>query len=618
MNISKLYLSFLLIFFTSYLNAQITFQKLFRQTDSASSLQTFDAKQTFDGGYVMSGIASEGANNNLYHPYIIKTNCHGVVQWKHFFGTTQSTGNTYGKVIQTLDSGYVMINNLGVYNNYNGFIVKLDKMGNILWQKLLNLSNGNDNVNDIIELANGNLALTGSIKNPPDVGLIMLDNTGSLLWCKTYGNNNQYDDGSVLIKTNDGGFMISGRYISMGTFNAFLLKTDSIGNLQWLKCYGDTLQHMWGFDIKELNNGDFVMVGSTTLLKPNFQSYGDNFIMRLNNIGDTLWTKIFYGTPDLFENASSVIVDEEGNFIVCVATASYNTPGIVPNKHAIMKFSSTGTLIMAKIYNDGSSHYPRLTTTHDNGYLLNGFSTKYTGPVGFQTLLIKLNQNLESGCNEIDVTAQTVVTSKVFKITSPIPILGNSGNVVNNTSTFQSFITDTTLCEYYPLLSATIDTEGHCINQPINLKADTVGITYWHWDFGDPNTLNDTAYTPTAQYIYSALGTYTITLTVSNGCDTVINTQVIKIDDCVALQNDNIQDLKYMFNYYNHQLTFINKSQDMFQAKLYDMQGRSVQHLSFAPGITIASLSYFAKGMYILSVLDNNNKRILSEKITIE
>lgn len=618
MNLIKNLLFLLFIVTITKSSAQITFQKIFRQTDSASNLQTFDAKQTLDGGYIMSGIASEGANNNLYHPFIIKTNCHGVVEWKHFFGNTQSTGNTYGRVIQTKDSGYVMINNLGVYNNYNGFIVKLDKMGIVIWQKLLNLSNSNDNVNDILELTNGNIVLTGSIKNPPDVGLIMLDNTGSLIWCKTYGNNNQYDDGSVVIKTNDGGFMISGRYISMGTFNAFLLKTDSIGNMQWLKCYGDTLQHMWGFDIKELNNGDYVMVGSTTLLKPSFQSYGDNFIMRVNNVGDTLWTKIFYGTPDLFENASKVLVDEEGNFIVCVATASYNSPGFVPNKHAIMKFSSTGTLMMAKIYNDGSSHYPRLTTTNDNGYLMSGFSTRYTGPVGFQTLLIKLNQNLESGCNELDVTAQTIVTSKLFKVTSPIPVIGNSGSSVNNTSTYQSNISDTTLCEYYPILSAAIDTEGNCINQPISFKADSIGITNWYWNFGDPSTLSDTATTATAQYVYTTSGTYTVTLTVSNGCDTVTNTQVIKINNCWAAQNDNINELKPLFNYYNHQITFINKSQDILQAKLFDMNGRCVQHLSFAPGITLAPLSNHARGVYIISIIDKNNKPIMTEKITIE
>jgi hypothetical protein len=44
---------------------------------------------------------------------------------------------------------------------------------------------------------------------------------GQLIWCKTFGNNGQYDDGTAFIETNDGGYLVTGRYISMGTFNAF-------------------------------------------------------------------------------------------------------------------------------------------------------------------------------------------------------------------------------------------------------------------------------------------------------------------------------------------------------------------------------------------------------------
>ena len=597
--------------------AQITFQKIFRQPDSASSLQTFDAKPSTDGGYVMTGIASQGANGNVFHPYIIKTNCHGAVEWEHYFGTTQSNGNVNGRVIVTKDSGFVMINNLGVYNNYNGFAVKVDKVGNIVWQKLLNLSAGSDLINDIIETNEGNLILTASVNTIPDVGIAQLDANGNLLWCKTFGNNAQYDEGSAIISTSDGGFMVTGRYISMGTFNAFLLKTDSMGSMQWLKCYGDTLQHTWGFDVKELDNGDYVMVGSTTLLKPNYQSFGDNFIMRLNSVGDTLWTKIFYGNPDQFENASKVIVDNNGDFIVCVATASYVTPGFVPNKHAIMKFSSAGNLLSAKTYNEGGSHYPRLTSTVDGGYLMSGFSTQYTGPVGFQTLLLKLNHNLESGCFENDVTALTTVTSVPFKITNPVPVLNTSGAVFGNNSTYQSGALDSTLCEYFPVLIAHIDTVGNCINQAIQFNADTVGISYWHWNFGDPNTNSDTSNINNPTYTYSTAGTYTVSLTVSNGCDTVSSNIVLKIDNCWAVNATQFEEIKYQFNYYNHILTFANKSDEMLDGKLFDMHGRLLQRFTFAKGITLASLNQYAKGMYILSIHHKNNL-LKSEKILIE
>ena len=606
-----------LVLQTTICFSQITFQKQYSQPDSASSFESFDAKATPDGGHVMAGLASEGANAQLFHPYIVKVNCKGELLWEHYFGNSQTIGNVTGKVIVTNDSGYVMINNLGVYNNYNGFAVRLDKAGNILWQKLLNLSNGNDNINDIQETSDGSFILSGSVKSTPDVGLIKLSANGDLFWCKTFGYNGQYDDGTALIETNDGGYLVTGRYISMGTFNAFLMKTDSSGAMQWLKCYGDTNQHMWGFDVKELDNGDYVMVGSTTLLKPSFQSFGDNFIMRLNSMGDTLWTKIFYGSPDLFENASTVLVDDSGNFLVGVATASYPTPGNVPNKHAIMKFSPTGTLISARTYNDGYSHYTRISKATDGGYLLNGFSNKYTGPVGFQTLLMKLDNSLSSGCFESDVTALTVVQDKAFRITQPGSVLGASGTVTNNTSTYSTSVEDSTICESYPILSAAIDTSGNCVGVPIQFSADTVGITSWHWNFGDPTATNDTSINKNANYQYTAAGTYTVTLIVSNGCDSTTNTIVLNIKNCnpesVNTIADDYEDILVYPNPATHYITIesailSNKENEIV---IYDLYGQKVLHQKTQPEnnptvhpkakITL-DLSLLSKGIYMLMV----------------
>jgi PKD repeat protein len=598
----------------------ITFQKQYAQPDSASSFETFDAKATTDGGYVMTGLASDGPSASLFHPFIVKVDCKGVPQWEHYFGNSQTIGNVSGKVIVTKDSGFVMINNLGVYNNYNGFVVRLDKSGNILWQKLLNLSNGNDNINDIQETSDGHLIITGSVKSTPDVGLIKLDMNGQLIWCKTFGNNGQFDEGTALIETNDGGYLVTGRYISMGTFNALLMKTDSSGNLQWLKCYGDTLQHMWGFDVKELDNGDFVMVGSTTLLKPNFQSFGDNFIMRLNSLGDTLWSHIFYGSPDMFENASNVLIDDAENFLVCVATASYPTPGNVPNKHAIMKFSPTGNLISAKTYNNGSSHYPRIAKTLDHAYLMNGFSNQYTGPIGFQTLLIKMDQTLNAGCFETDVTALTLVNEKTFKITQPTVVLGTSGSSANNTSTYSTSVQDSTICQYYPVLIAQIDTIGSCVNQPITFTADSVGITTWHWDFGDPNNPNDTSINKNTTYTYPSVGTYTVTLKVSNGCDTSTTTMVMNIkpchaestndlsntdDDLLVYPNPTKNNLNLEGNQLNHQVNEI---------KIYNMVGQVVKQEQLKTNnakITI-SLASLPSGVYMLTV-GNYMRKIVKE-----
>jgi gliding motility-associated-like protein len=512
--------------------AQITFQKLYNQTDSASSILCFDSKATPDGGYVMTGLVSEGASTINYHPFIIKVNCKGQEVWSKNFGLTQSTANIGAKIIVTQDSGFVMINNLGVYTNYNGWIVRLDKNGNLIWQKLLNLSVGNDVVTDIKETSDGHFILSANVKNTPDIGLVKLDSLGNLIWCKTFGNIGLSDESSSLIETQDGNYLITGKYFSMGYANAFLLKTDTSGTLQWLKCYGDTLQACNGFALKELGNGDILLGGSTTLLKPSFSSFGDNFLLKLNSLGDTLWSRIFYGNPDQFEHITSIEIDYQGNYLLCTATASYPSVGFVPNKMGIAKYSPTGNFLTFNLYNSGSSQYPRLSKTPDNTFIISGFTTQYAQPIGFRALLIKMDKILQSGCFEQDVFNTTVSTSFPFKITQPIAIIGNSGLINSVSGNYSNEYIDSTLCESYPSFVANFTQNSFCVGDTIQFIADTMGILNWHWDFGITTTQSDTAVVSNPTFIFTQAGNYAIQLIFSNGCQTDTLLRLVQIKNC--------------------------------------------------------------------------------------
>jgi gliding motility-associated-like protein len=517
------------ILFTINVYSQTKFQKIFRQPIGSSSIQTYDMKQTWDNGYILTGLVSDSTSNQ-YHPFLMRLDCNEQILWKQDFGSTQTTNNIFPRVIITSDSQFVCVNNLGVYNNYTGFIAKVDDNGIIQWQEALNLKPGNDNINSIAQTTDGGFILTGGAGSTPDVALVKLDANGVAQWQKTFGNVGETDEGSKVIQTNDGGYAITGRYISMGTFTTLLLKTDNLGNLQWLKCYGDTNQLMRGMDMIQLPNNDYVIVGSTTLLKPSHLTFGDNFIMRLNNMGDTLWTKIFYGNTDSYENASSVFVDNNNNFIVGVATASYASTALVPNKHAIAKFSSSGTLISMYTYNDGYSHYPMVVKANDGGTILSGFTTKYTGPVGFNTLLMKADRSLHTTCNETDVTFNTFVQDKFFKITNPSPVISSTPTVVSNlTVTSTHFTYDSTICISPYDTFANFTASSFCSNSPTSFIPDSLGIVSYDWDFGVTTISTDVSNLQYPSYIYTTAGNYNVRLIVSNGCiaDTIIKSITI-------------------------------------------------------------------------------------------
>lgn len=511
--------------------SQISFQHTYSQPDSGSSVFIQDAKQTPDGGYVITGLTSVQSSTQNYRPFIAKLNCKGKKEWEKSFGNTQSQANVNGRVIISSDSNVVMIHNLGSYQNYSGLVVKLNLSGNMVWQKEVNLSSGSDVLNDIKETPTGEFILTGGAQTVSDVCLVKLSSSGDLLWSKTFGNTGEYDDGYAVITTSDGGYLVTGRYISMGTFQALLLKTDSSGTLQWLRCYGDSNQHMVGFDLKEAPGGGYYIGGSTTLLKPNFQSFGDNFLLKVNAIGDTLWTKIFYGTPDLFENISSIAIDSTENIWVSVATASYPGTGFVPNKHGVMKFTPTGNLVFARLYNAGSSHYPRLSLLPDQTVLLSGYTNKYSSPIGFHGILMKMNTNAETGCFESDVLSLTVVSSKGFKISQPIPVMNSGGTVLNQSTLNTLTLLDSVLCESYPLLTAAFTLPEGCAGYPLNFQSNAVGAITYYWDFNDGST----AMQANPVHTFTAPGNYAITLRVQNGCEEDSITQTISIQNPIVL-----------------------------------------------------------------------------------
>jgi PKD repeat protein len=83
-----------------------------------------------------------------------------------------------------------------------------------------------------------------------------------------------------------------------------------------------------------------------------------------------------------------------------------------------------------------------------------------------------------------------------------------------------------TIAETAPVASFTHDAP-RCLGQPVQFTdASTNSPTSWSWDFGDGDT--STLQNPT--HLYAAAGTYTVTLTASNGCGSSSLSQDVVIE----------------------------------------------------------------------------------------
>lgn len=109
---------------------------------------------------------------------------------------------------------------------------------------------------------------------------------------KTYGGINR-DFGMSVTQVTDGGFMIIGTTKSFGgqNGNIYVIKTNNLGDTLWTRTFGgDSVDS--GHALVATTDGGAVVVGSTN-------SFGtgksDVYVIRLNANGDTLWSKT-YGT----------------------------------------------------------------------------------------------------------------------------------------------------------------------------------------------------------------------------------------------------------------------------------------------------------------------------------
>jgi len=322
--------------------------------DEASAIQ-----QTSDGGFIVAGYSSStdgdvwGNHGDEEDYWILRLDTDGDTLWTRCYGG--SNWDEAYAILQTTDGGYIVAGGAGStdgdvsgnHGNEDIWILRLTSTGDTLWTRCYGGSSW-DEATAIRQTTDGGFIVAGwSLSTDGDVWgnhgewdswILRLTSTGDMVWAKCYGGSGD-DDASAIQQTSDSGFIVAGFSGSTdgdvsenhGDYDYWILRLDTLGNILWSKSYGGSSDD-WVEAIQQTFDGRFIVAGwSLSTDGDVWRNHGkwDFWVLRLDVTGDTLWTRCYGGSGD--DEANAIQQTSDGGFIV--TGESMSTDGDVPGNH---------------------------------------------------------------------------------------------------------------------------------------------------------------------------------------------------------------------------------------------------------------------------------------------
>jgi hypothetical protein len=288
--------------------------------------------QSIDSSYIVSHSGIAFGNSGESKSYLSKVSYYGDIIWTKEANISfpsvfppLSNQMSLTSIIETVDGGYLMSVNLASINNAistETHLIKTDFNGTLEWEQVITNSFAL-RLPSLALSANGGYIICGGYNtsgNDLDIHLVKTDDNGNQQWTQTFGgisNDEAYDIKSTL----DGGYIICGETssIGFGEEDAFLIKTDNLGNKEWENTYGGSVED-GGQSVIQTNDGGFALCGFTTSLSTTVGK-GDVYLVKTNNNGAEQWYKTYGGSEE--DWGCSIIQTDDGGFLMGGGTYSY-------------------------------------------------------------------------------------------------------------------------------------------------------------------------------------------------------------------------------------------------------------------------------------------------------
>jgi len=315
-----------------------------------------------DGGYMMAGykeIQVPGQIWQIPKSYVVKFDRKGNILWEKIIGDSITYNNSLS-LIEDPDGNIYLL----VYTGY-AQLFKLNRNGEVIWSRNyyeydIELFRGISFVNNFRNIVLLSQNIVNQIHSTSSI--TKLDTSGNLIWTRSY-----YDSiPSISIYTSynnsflftDDVYYISGYKGSSG----FIIKTDTSGSVLWNRRYLDT----YGiYSIAEYSENTFIVSGYLTP--------GILVCMKLDSSGSIKWKRDYLNDTLANRIGPYKIVKTKNNMYALGTTVGYNVG-------RLMIIDSLGNIVNSKFYyypdSIGINQY-NINITSDSGYIVGGLIRFY-------------------------------------------------------------------------------------------------------------------------------------------------------------------------------------------------------------------------------------------------
>lgn len=635
-------------------------------------------EQTPDGGYIIGGVATRLLNGiGDIDIFLIKTDPNGNLLWRKYFGGAEQ--EFFGSVVQTSDGGYCIAGSTGyvISRNSDVYLIKTDGNGNTAWSKKIG-GGKNDFAFSLQQTADGGYIISGTtdrgIANISTYGyLIKTDHNGDTLWTRSVFTSGREGGRSILL-TNDGGYLIGGDHVY-----AYAEKTDANGNIQWWKGLGGGM-YQCNSVIK--SDDGYILGGSAY--------NNDAVIVKLDFNGAMVWSKNFgsinSGNCSMVQPAGNGFIAvgysrfDIAHFasVHAIKIDCKNFPSVnISVADTICQGNSVGVTLRSDLSSGVAYQWIK-----NNADVPDAVSSSFIANAGYHKLRVTDLNGCSNESNSVNVNfpepqftlypAEVCPGGKVQTIKNRFSISTNYDNpyewdfgdgtkdtaympihIYQDTGTYK--ITRTLLAPFGRCISSSNSVKITPFAIPpvdfdllVNSKnvypnracpLDTIEVvlykytymsvplppfepTSFFWDFGDGTT--DTAKYPV--HFYQNNGTYTIGLTVTNGCgNSNYKSTVITINsnfcNIASIGRDEYPETALLFpNPFSESTTLSIPHQHTSPCTfaIYDVLGKEVRRLeNITAESTTIEKGNLEGGIYFYKLTDQRDQIISAGKMAI-